>query len=503
MMRCHAGHADVMRIPILVLLAALAGTAAPGLAQAGAQEPDGSGDLLQLRAAFHVHSRFSTGNESLEAIAARAVEHGLDVIVVSDDDLLRVDYGLPFLRDLAKVTQKENAVFSHSTVAEYLAEIRRVDELFSDLILIDAVESAPFYYWAMEEGGAWSVRHWNKHMLAVDLRTEEAYEGLPVLGSDSIWEWRWQSLALLWPVAGLLYAFWLGRSLHGRVVRYAIAAVSVVCLANSAVVGFKVPSMDPYHGDLGPVPYQRFIDYVEEQGGLSFWAHPEAASTIPPRSFLNGLLRVTSRTDPHAADLVATRDYTGFASLYADHITATEPGGEWDRVLTEYLSGSRRRPVWGTGDIDYHVDEEGGRIHDISTVFLVRSRERSQVMRSLRGGHMYAVRGGDDALRLSSFTVSTEAGTAIAGEEIPGYGRAHLSLSLDTFDGTEDEVHVRVIRGDGSGEIRVMDEVSGISPFVLDRVDMDIEAGRRVYYRLLARSATSMLTSNPIFVTGQ
>ena len=124
-------------------------------------------------------------------------------------------------------------------------------------------------------------------------------------------------------------------------------------------------------------------------------------------------------------------------------------------------------------------------------------------MRSLRGGHMYAVVGGDDALRLSSFTVSTEAGTAIAGEEIPGYGRTHLSFALDTFDSSEDEVHVRVIRGDGSGEVRVMDEVSGLCPFVFNRIDMDIDSGRRVYYRLLARSSTSALTSNPIFVTGQ
>jgi len=458
---------------------------------------------LQLRGAFHVHTHLSTGTESLTQIADKAVEHGVEVIVVSDDDLLRVEYGLPFVRNLVSTAQEENAIFSHGSVADYLAEIRRVEESHSDLILIDAVESAPFYYWSTEGSGKWTVRHWNKHMLAVDLRTAEAYEGLPVLGADGIWQWRWQSLFLLWPLVGLLYAFWLSRNLHGRALRYPIAAVSLVCLVDGAVVGFRVPLMDPYHGDLGAAPYQRFIDYVDEHGGLSFWAHPEAASTIPPRSFLGGMVRVASQTDPHAADLVSTRGYTGFASLYADHITATEPGGEWDQVLGEYLTGSRRRPAWGTGEIDYHVDEDGGRIHDISTVFLVRARERSEVLRALRNGHMYAVRGGDDALRLVSFTVSTEAGTAIAGEEIPGYGRTHLSFTIDTFDGSEDEVHVRVVRGDGGREARVMDELSGTCPFVFDRIDTDVESGRRVYYRLLARTSASMLTSNPIFVRGQ
>jgi hypothetical protein len=43
--------------------------------------------------------------------------------------------------------------------------------------------------------------------------------------------------------------------------------------------------------------------------------------------------QVLSDTPRHAGDLVGTRRYSGFAALYGDHITATEPGREWDRTL--------------------------------------------------------------------------------------------------------------------------------------------------------------------------
>lgn len=478
--------------------------AGPWAGAAGAQADGGRGVMspLQLRGAVHVHSSFSTGLESLEEVAENALARGVDVLVLADDDLLRVEYGVPFLRNLARVVHGERAAASHAGLEAYLAAIRRIRDRYPELIVIDGVESAPFYWWDRDPDGTWVVRGWNKHMMAIDLRTAAAYEALPVLGSPGIWRWRWPSLALLWPLPGLIYAFWLGRRLHSWLVRGPVAALCLLCLADSAVVGFKVPDMDPYHGDLGAAPYQRFIDYVNGQGGMATWAHPEAASTIPPRSMLGGLVRVVSRTEAHADDLVATRDYIAFAALYADHITATEPGRQWDQVLVEYLAGERHRPVWGTGEIDYHVDEEGGRLHDISTVFLVRQHTRGEVLEALHEGRMYATRGGDRALALSAFTVATEAGTAGSGEEVPAYGRPRISVGVDRWDGSETEVRVRLVRGGASGQVQVVADVTGPTPLDLEHVGSSLARGGRAYYRVLASSHGGLLTSNPIFVSG-
>ena len=337
-------------------------------------------------------------------------------------------------------------------------------------------------------------------MIALGLESAEEYASLPVLGSDAAWIDQWQGWLSLWPLAGLAYALVLGS---GRRLRFGIGAVSLLCLADVfSGRPFQVAVMDSYSGDLGSAPYQNYIDHVEQRGGMVFWPHPEARSTIEPRSLFGGLISVASETPPHAEDLIQTSGYTGFAALYADQITATDPGREWDQALSQYLSGQRQRPIWGTGDIDYHVDEPGGYIHDILTVFLVRERTRSEVLNAMREGRMYAVRGGDEALQLLRFEAVTNTGTAVMGERVLSSGVARIAVEIGRFDGGEDRVHVRLIRGDGDGHTQVVAQVEGITPLEFEHVDAQIDAGERLYYRLMAASRGSRLTANPVFVSG-
>jgi len=445
---------------------------------------------LHLNGAVHIHSTLSTGSASIETIARQATERGLDVLVITDDDLLKVEYGLPFLRNLA-YARIERAVFSHGTISAYLNEIARVAELFPELVIIDGVESAPFYYWEVDLGERrWTLRSWNKHMIAMALGSAEAYANLPIMGSESIEVWHWSSVILLWPLLGAGYCVF-SRSLS---MRLAVGAISVVCLINN--FPFKVGLMDPYNGDLGPAPYQNYIDYVNAHGGLALWPHPEAKSTISPQSLLGGLLEAASETRPHAEDLVDTKDYTAFSALYADRITATEPGGEWDRVLMQYLDGKRERPVWGTGEIDYHHDEKG-RIHDILTIFLARNRTREAVIEAMRAGRMYATRGGDERLVLERFTVASEAGIGVAGEEVVSQGQARISVRIARLDGSSEHIGLRLIR---SGA--VVADISATTPIKFEHVDTDIREGDSLYYRILGSRHKVVLVSNPIFVKG-
>ena len=459
------------------------------------------GALLQLRGAMHIHSDFSTGEESIETIAERAVGHGLDVLVFTDDDVLEVTYGLPFMRNVLGYTQTERALLTDGSLAAYLEEIRRVDEANPSLTLIDGVESAPFYYWEIDLGGRqWRFRNWNKHLAAVGLGTVEAYAALPVLGSEAAWTDHWSGLLSLWPLAGLVYAFVLGRRRWARVAVGALSVLSLIDVFSGRPL--HLPLMDAYSGDLGSAPYQHYIDRVVERGGMVFWTHPEARSTIAPRAVLGGLIMVSSETPAHPEDLLTTTGYTGFAALYADRITATDPGREWDTALGQYLRGERPLPIWGTGDIDYHADEPGGRIHDILTVFLARNRTRTAELEAMRTGRMYAVRGGDEALQLRRFEVITEAGTATMGQRVLAPGAARIAVEIARFDSTEDRVHVRLIRGNSDGEVQVVAQIEGTTPLEFEHVEAQIDAGERLYYRLMAASRGSRLTANPIFVTG-
>lgn len=477
-----------MRSRLLAALCLLAATAGAPAAQEA--EP--------LRAAVHIHSTFSTGQEPLARIAERARHLGLDVLVVSDDDLLQVAWGLPPWRRLLRVVESHRSLLADDTLEDYLEEIRRLDALHDDLIVIDGVESAPYYTWDVDwRRREWTVRGWNRHIMAVGLDDAEAYRSLPVLGGPG--ELAPQDghsiLRMLWPFLGLAWALWLGRRVHGVALRTVLGVVSLLFFVDGALNGFRASHFHAYD-DAGMEPYQRFIDAVGARGGLTFWTHPEAASTIPPRS-VAGLASVRSETPAHAGDLVATRRYTGFAALYADHITATEPGREWDRVLTEYLRGERDRPAWGTGEIDYHGEDLRERLHDIQTVIFADERSRRGVLEALARGRSYAVRGGDEALRLTRFAVGTGSARAQTGQALPVGGEPwRVDVHLDKVNGTAEVVDLRLIHGRVDGTVRVVAEVSGLTPLRLQHSGR----GAAGYVRVMARSATSMLTSNPIFL---
>lgn len=457
---------------------------------AGAQE-----DYFELRGAVHIHTNYGTGKESIEQIARLAEEHGVDVLVVTEDPVLRVRYGLPLLRDLWPFcyTRTLPAPYTEGTLHEYLEEIKQVAARHPKLVMLDGLESNPFYYWDVDLGSrTWTLNSFDKHIVAINL-SEEDYLHLPDLHGPGNFYWDWTSLLLLWPLVGVAYAFYLGAG-HPRSLRVAVLVVSLLCLINN--FPFKVAYMDPYNGNPGPGPYQRFIDYVNSRGGMVLWPHVEAKSGIPPEDIL-GLAHIRSTTPPHPDDLVDTYDYTAFAALYADNITATDPGRQWDTVLAQYLAGQRPRPIWGEGEIDYHWDEKGNRIHDILTVFLVKERSQQAVLDALRQGRMYAVRGGDEQLVLDTFEVESEMRRGIAGEEIPSQGLARISIRIDKLNGKQEEVRLRLIK---SGQ--VIAQFAGLTPLEFQQVDAGIRPGEKVYYRLLAQSKTSRLTSNPIFVTG-
>ncbi len=469
------------------------------------QDPQwGSRTFEPVRAAIHVHSSYSTGDESLREIAEQARANGLAVLILTDDDLLEVSYGLPPWSRLLRVTQSEEALFTDNRLEAYLDEIRQLDASFEDLVIIDGVESAPYYTWDVDWAQRrWTVRGWNKHLLAIGLDSADAYRGLPVLGGDGMWLPQDGSavLRMLWPVLGLFYALWLGRRMHGTVLRLLVASICLLFLLDGSLGDFRVARFDA-NVDTGPQPYQAWIDAVAAADGLSFWAHPEAALTIPAHS-VAGIVEVHSQTPAHAGDLLATQGYTGFAALYADNVTATEPGREWDQTLIEYLQGRRARPSWGMGEIDYHRQERGAELHDIQTVLFVEERSRQGVLEALTHGRAYAVRGGDEALQLQRFVATTVVGEAVAGQQVSTAGKPWtVSAVIDKANGTTEVVDLRLVRGTAQGQVEVVARLSGSTPLHVEHVETRLPQDEQCYFRLLVTSRTSILTSNPIFLRG-
>ena len=102
------------RILVFVIMA----SCLPGfVARAQASE-----ERQQLLATVHVHSTASTGELTIEALAERAEQLGLDVLILTDNFSLRYEYGLWPLPGLLKRQVRFPSVLEYG-IERYVGEI--------------------------------------------------------------------------------------------------------------------------------------------------------------------------------------------------------------------------------------------------------------------------------------------------------------------------------------------------------------------------------------------
>jgi hypothetical protein len=262
---------------------------------------------------------------------------------------------------------------------------------------------------------------------------------------------------------------------------------------------FKSSPFNPYHGYQEISPYQSLIDYVNSRGGMVFWNHPETKSG---KGKLGPIFR---DTPPYPQVLLESTNYTGFAALYGDSITITEPGNIWDKALIEYCSGQRASPVWGISSADFHKEGAAGEnLGNFPTFFLVRSKTKKDILDALKKGRMYACRGDVDSPRLilEDFSISDSKSSqkVVMGEEIFSKGYPCINIRISTTDSEKgNSVTVRLIR---SGNL--LETFSAETPLSINFEDDFFESGKKIYYRLDAIDKKGRkLVSNPIFVKFQ
>jgi hypothetical protein len=297
-------------------------------------------------------------------------------------------------------------------------------------------------------------------------------------------------MTLLFLVPFIVGLLMLRRKGIYRISGIVISVLSILFMINADP--FRSSPFDQYHGDQGIAPYQLLIDYVDSRGGMTFWNYPETRSGVRKMgpAFVD--------TPPYPEVLVQSKNYTGFAALYGDRITLTEPGDIWDWVLSEYCRGERTRPVWGISTADFHEEHGAGeKLGNFPTVFLVQERTKGEILAAMREGRMYASRGKyPQQMILNEFSVSSSQGDtkAISGGEIRlrEHPRIHISLSLKKP--ADNRVRIRLIR---SGTL--IKTFNGALPMEIDYEDAFLKPGQKIYYRIDVRGCGT-LVSNPIFV---
>jgi hypothetical protein len=361
------------------------------------------------------------------------------------------------------------------------------------MIIIPGSETASFYYWTGSPlKGNLTAHDHEKRILTVGMESPDDYGNLPILHNNLSMNYFTKALPQvvlfsLSLIASLLLLRWRG---YLRVTGIIILILSVAFIINSNP--FRSSPFDPYHGDQKMAPYQLVIDYVNARGGLTFWNYPQTESGVREM----GPIHVSTLPYPYV--LSESKNYTGFASVYGDNITLTEPGNIWDTTLKEYCMGYRDRPPWGIATADFHQEGESGELlGTYQTVFLVEQRTRDAVLTALRTGKMYACQVKyPQTLKLDDFSVSSSENQvkSISGDEITLKEYPRIRISISTSVPSSDKVKIRLIR---SGEMIYLFEEK--LPLMIDYVDPYYKPGQRIYYRM-DMHGNGTIVSNPVFV---
>jgi hypothetical protein len=463
-----------------------------------------SDDRQQLLATVHVHSTASTGELTIEALAERAEQLGLDALILTDNFSLRYEYGLWPLPGLLKRQVRFPSVLEYG-IERYLEEIAEAQSRHPKLIIVPGIEVAPYYYWTGSlVGRTLTMHNAQRNLLVFGLTRPEDYRSLPVSGNPGSYTFDWRGAINGAPILLAVPAVWLWRPLRRasdrRSLRRTVACILIV-LAVALVVNawpLSQPAFSSYDDQLQYRPYQALIDDVRAKGGLVFWSMTEARDF---REYAAGPLgNVTVKTEPHPEALLQTTGYTGFGGLYQDGRTIIKPGELWDRLLQGPAQEQRPIPVL-IGELAFHgLNDAGKDLHRLVMGVRVKERTVSGVLEALRSGHSYAVGEGDHhvQLRLDEFRILCQGGTksASVGDRLdPGMERdLMVRLSVTASDRGQHPVKVRIIR---SGQ--VLAQLAGETPFRVDWPDTTVQIDERVTYRVEITGSGELL-SNPIVV---
>lgn len=471
----------------------------------GADPAESGGQTLV--AALHVHSTASTGGLSLAQLAEEAERLGLDALILSDNFVLRYEFGLWPFRGIIRKRVAFPSVLEYG-IGRYLDELVEVQARHPRVLLVPGLEVAPHYVWTGSMlAGTLTMENSQRNLLAIGLTRPEDMAGLPVAGNPESDRYGWESVLNLVPLLVLGLAAWLWSRRRGQSVRLRrLRATAALILAGPAVLAlisawpFSQPLYSTYDAGLGYRPYQTFIDAVVARGGVTIWSMPEARDF---HQYPVGLLGVvTVKTEPYPEALLRTSGYTAFGGIYLDNHPVTQPGGLWDQALNLYLAGQRSAPPIAVGETAFHgPGQDSRRLDQVVTIFQVRERTVAGVLAALQSGRLYAASQDPHTfgLRLDTFRVESASGTRTAesgGILDPGWAEAlAIRLAVSTTDQGRHPVTVTVIRGG-----RVMFRLSGKTPLHERLEDPEAPAVLPTFYRLHVLGGRSELLSNPIFV---
>lgn len=463
--------------------------------------------LRPYKAAVHVHSNFSSGAHSIRELAQIAERNGLDILILTDHAQTSMDWGIEPYQNLLRFPLDEGRSVFKLGIKRYLSAIASGNRAHPRVLIIPGIEaSANYYFTGNPLKKTLMVHNWRRHLHIIGLTSPESYLSLPLASGFSlkllkqrgfagfpttVWSYFLPFVFFFISIFGI---YLMQHQKFSRVVGLLVFLAAIPAMVNE--LPFLQPPFNPYGGNPGTKPYQRLIDAATARGGIVLWAHQRSRSQGQRE---DSVVFSTSSTPPL---LTQSLRYTGFDAIHEDPSAASKPGGQWDQVLKQYLSGNRKTPVWAYGGADFHNTEEvriGKRLSDIQTVFLLQNRTQREVLAALQEGRMYVVRGYRfNQLRLDLFEILARDRNlkAFSGETVQMEAPPEIHFSISTDNESTRELLVQLIRNG-----KIVKTFKGETPIDITYTDNTAPRKGHMYYRLDVRTpGKDNLLTNPIFV---
>jgi hypothetical protein len=383
--------------------------------------------LKTYRGILRVESKVSAGLKNFDEIVSEAKAHSLDFIIISDQLIVKVEYGLPPFRNIFKLYKTRPSIISYG-VEKYLMELNAVDEKYNDILVFPGADVAPYYFW---EGfplpGKLKCNQYSQQLTIFGSDSPEFYKKIPIIHNE-YFELSLKNILKLWPLLIIIWGSYMIKFSHLGVEadsltnksiprRRKITGISLCVIASLWLLNnkpfFNSYTYNQYSND-GLKPYQQLADYIKK--------HPDADKiaafwSAPGITMKNNISGVKLVTNPYWHDIRNIDNFDGFAGVYGDALNAYLPGMEWDRMLISYLNGERTLIPFIVGEIDYHQKKR--RIDNIQTIVFAKEFSKSSILQALKNGHSYGYfQYGNFMLNVDNASISDNGQKYIPGDTL-------------------------------------------------------------------------------------
>jgi len=214
-------------------------------------------EFIQLPGVVHVHSTFSSGRYSVEQLVAKAGQKGIEVLALTDHDLVVMEYGLFPFRNIIK-KREERASILKAGPKKYLTEIEHQNKRQKDVIVIAGAQSSPFYYWSGSPFGNNLVAHdFRKELLLIGMQSPQDYRSLPLLhrGFSTTYFYDLLPRSIFFLLSFFIGIFLVLQKGALKLIGGLVSIFSLLLVINHHP--FKSSHFDTYHGSRGIAPYQK------------------------------------------------------------------------------------------------------------------------------------------------------------------------------------------------------------------------------------------------------